>query len=63
VVSDWLAQHTGVASAMSGLDMVMPDSALWANLSMAVANGTMPQVRKKAPTSYFLSVLSTNIFY
>lgn len=45
VVSDWLAQHTGVASAMSGLDMVMPDSKLWANLSMAVSNGTMPQER------------------
>ena len=24
VVSDWFAQHSGVASALAGLDMVMP---------------------------------------
>jgi len=45
VVSDWFAQHTGVASAEAGLDMVMPDSALWANLTQAVSNGTMAQAR------------------
>jgi beta-glucosidase len=44
VVSDWSAQHTGIASANAGLDMVMPNSPLWAgNLTLAVANGSMTQ--------------------
>lgn len=45
VVSDWFAQHTGVASANAGLDMVMPDSTLWGNLTLAVTNGSMTQTR------------------
>jgi beta-glucosidase len=46
VVSDWVAQHTGVASAEAGLDMAMPNSPYWAgNLSKAVTNGTMSQAR------------------
>jgi beta-glucosidase len=43
VVSDWFAQHSGVASANSGLDMVMPTGATyWAsNLTQAVQNGSV----------------------
>jgi beta-glucosidase len=53
VVSDWGAQHTGIASALAGLDMSMPgDTAFnsgftfWGgNLTVGVLNGTMPQYR------------------
>ena len=47
VVSDWYAQHAGVASANSGLDMVMPTGATyWAdNLTEAVTNGSVAESR------------------
>ena len=53
VMSDWAAQHSGVISALSGLDMTMPgdatfDSAtsFWGtNLTVSVLNGTIPQWR------------------
>ncbi|KAI1264945.1 glycoside hydrolase family 3 protein [Xylariaceae sp. FL1019] len=53
VMSDWQAQHSGVASSLAGLDMTMPgdtvfDSGLsfWgANLTVAVLNGTVPEWR------------------
>lgn len=47
IVSDWLGQHAGVGSALAGLDMVMPlGSAFWgANLTEAVSNGSVPEVR------------------
>ncbi|SPO01091.1 probable beta-glucosidase [Cephalotrichum gorgonifer] len=53
VMSDWQAQHTGVASAAAGLDMTMPgdttfnsgDSFWGANLTLAVLNGTVPAWR------------------
>lgn len=53
VMSDWQAQHTGVASALAGLDMTMPGDTLfdsgysfWGpNLTLAVINGTMPEWR------------------
>jgi beta-glucosidase len=47
VVSDWSAQHTGIASAAAGLDMAMPDSDYWVNgnLSQAVANGSLTSTR------------------
>ncbi|KAG9237605.1 putative beta-glucosidase A [Amylocarpus encephaloides] len=53
VLSDWWAQHTGVASALAGLDMTMAgDQGLasantyWGgNLTAAVLNGTVPQWR------------------
>ncbi|CZT02923.1 probable beta-glucosidase [Rhynchosporium graminicola] len=53
VVSDWWAQHAGVASALAGLDMTMAgDQGLasgntyWgSNLTAAVLNGTVPQWR------------------
>lgn len=42
VVSDWQAQHTGIASANAGLDLVMPDGGYWgANLTQAVNNGSV----------------------
>jgi beta-glucosidase len=51
VMSDWLAQRAGVASALAGLDMTMPGDGLkWADgkslwgpeLSKAVLNGSVP---------------------
>ncbi|XMA16627.1 hypothetical protein WAI453_009418 [Rhynchosporium graminicola] len=47
VVSDWGAQHSGVASALSGMDMVMPSAfAFWGgNLTLAVTNSSVPESR------------------
>lgn len=54
VQTDWLAQRSGVASALSGLDMTMPGDgihwldgkSLWgAELSKAVLNGSLPLER------------------
>lgn len=53
IMSDWDAQHSGVASTLAGLDMTMPgdtdfDSGLswWGpNLTISVLNGTVPQWR------------------
>lgn len=53
VISDWAAQHSGVSSALAGLDMTMPgdtgfDTGLsfWGtNLTIAVLNGTVPEWR------------------
>lgn len=53
VVSDWGAQHSGVGSALAGLDMTMPGDATFlsgnsywgANLTIAVLNGTIPKWR------------------
>lgn len=47
VVSDWGAQHAGVATALAGMDMVMPSgSEFWAgNLTTAVNNGSVPEAR------------------
>lgn len=51
IMSDWLAQRSGVASALAGLDMTMPGDglrwqdgkSLWgAELSRAVLNGSIP---------------------
>lgn len=54
VQSDWLAQRSGVASALSGLDMSMPgdglrwmdgDSLWGSSLTKAVLNGSLPVAR------------------
>ncbi|KKY15554.1 putative glycoside hydrolase family 3 protein [Phaeomoniella chlamydospora] len=54
IQSDWLAQRSGVASALAGLDMSMPGDGLrWANgeslwgphLSLAALNGSLPMER------------------
>lgn len=53
VMSDWSAQHSGVSSALAGLDMTMPGdegfdsgNSYWGtNLTIAVLNGTVPQWR------------------
>lgn len=53
VMSDWQAQHAGVATALAGLDMTMPGdttfdsgNAYWGgNLTIAVINGTVPEWR------------------
>lgn len=40
--SDWDGQHSGVASANAGLDIVMPDRGFWGgNLTDAVNNGSV----------------------
>lgn len=47
IVSDWGAQHSGLASAEAGLDMAMPNSQYWqnGNLSLMVTNGSLEQSR------------------
>ncbi|KAH8727042.1 beta-glucosidase-like protein [Phaeosphaeriaceae sp. PMI808] len=46
VVSDWDAQHAGVASANAGLDVVMPVPKFWGgNLTDAVNNGSVSTER------------------
>lgn len=54
VVSDWLGQRSGVASALAGLDMTMPGDGIgWAdgislygsNLTLAIMNGSLPMWR------------------
>ncbi len=46
-MSDWFAQHSGVGTALAGLDMVMPyGSAFWGgNLTQAVKNGSVSETR------------------
>lgn len=53
VMSDWSAAHSGVGSALAGMDMLMPgdiefnDASTYygTNLTIAVLNGTIPQWR------------------
>nr|POE62877.1 putative beta-glucosidase m [Quercus suber] len=47
ILSDWYAQHTGIASANAGLDMVMPSALYWGNnqLATAVKNGSVNSTR------------------
>jgi beta-glucosidase len=47
VVSDWNAQHAGVATALSGMDMTMPNGdQFWDDkLTEAVKNGSVPESR------------------
>lgn len=53
IMSDWDAQHSGVASTFAGLDMTMPgdtdfDSgfSFWGpNLTLSIVNGTVPEWR------------------
>lgn len=52
-MTDWSGQHSGVSSALAGLDMTMPgesvmftgDSFFGPNLTISVLNGTVPQWR------------------
>ncbi|KAG5296912.1 beta-glucosidase [Histoplasma ohiense] len=53
IMSDWQAHHSGVGSALAGLDMSMPGDTVFGtgrsywgpNLTIAVANGTIPEWR------------------
>ncbi|KAI5927484.1 glycoside hydrolase family 3 C-terminal domain-containing protein [Camillea tinctor] len=46
VTSDWGALHAGVATALAGMDMVMPNSDLWGDrLTEAVRNGSVSEDR------------------
>lgn len=45
-MTDWGAQHAGIAAANAGLDMVMPSSEMWGdNLTIAIKNGSMEASR------------------
>lgn len=60
VVSDWGAQKSGVASALAGLDVVMPSgSTYWAgNLTLSVNNGSVPESQiDNMATRYVYSVV------
>ncbi|KAJ5085989.1 hypothetical protein N7532_010760 [Penicillium argentinense] len=47
VVTDWNAQHSGVAAALAGLDMAMPDGqSFWGNnFTEAINNGSVSESR------------------
>lgn len=47
VMSDWGAQHAGVATALAGMDMAMPTGGqFWGDsLVQAVKNGSVPESR------------------
>jgi beta-glucosidase len=53
IMSDWQAQHSGLGTALAGLDMTMPGDTLFdtgrtywgTNMTIAILNGTMPQWR------------------
>ncbi len=46
VVTDWGAQHAGIAGANAGLDVAMPSSETWnSNLTTAIVNGSMEASR------------------
>ncbi|KAI1737015.1 beta-glucosidase M [Xylaria scruposa] len=46
ITSDWGALHAGVATALAGMDMVMPNSDLWGDeLVKAVKNGSISEAR------------------
>lgn len=47
VISDWYGQHTGIASANAGLDLVMPSGTYWGQnqLATAVKNGSLSSTR------------------
>lgn len=51
--------HSGVGSALAGLDMVMPNANFWANLSMAVTNGSVPQARLDDMATRYASLLDS----
>lgn len=46
VISDWGAQHAGVATANAGLDLTMPDAGFWGTtLVTMVLNGSVSEER------------------
>src|SRR6201992_1359780 len=53
IMSDWSAQHAGIATAFTGLDMSMPGDTVFnsgrsywgSNLTIALLNGTVPEWR------------------
>jgi beta-glucosidase len=60
VVSDWGGQHSGVSSALAGLDMAMPDSTgFWgADLVTAISNGSVSESRLDDMATRSVSLLS-----
>lgn len=65
VVSDWFAQHAGVAASAAGLDMAMPDGeAYWGpKFVEAYKNGSLPISRlDDTATRYVLRSASFDIY-
>ena len=61
VVSDWGAQHAGVATALAGMDMTMPDDGFWGpELVKAATNGSVNRLDDMA-TRYVISSSTTNV--
>lgn len=59
VVSDWLAQTSGVGSALAGLDVAMPDAPFWGdNLTLAISNGTVNETRLDDMVTRYVSLCS-----
>lgn len=46
-MTDWIAQHSGLASVQNGLDIAMPDILFWSDgkLDAMVTNGSLAQSR------------------
>jgi beta-glucosidase len=64
VMTDWLGHHSGVASALAGLDMAMPgdgaiplfETSYWGSaLSRSVLNGSVPVDRLNDMVCYNLT--------
>uniref|UniRef100_L2FD33 beta-glucosidase n=1 Tax=Colletotrichum fructicola (strain Nara gc5) TaxID=1213859 RepID=L2FD33_COLFN len=54
LVSDWGAQHSGVASANAGLDLVMPSEGFWgASLVEAVNNGSVAHMATRILAAWY----------
>lgn len=58
VVADWDAQYAGVATALAGLDMAMPNGdKFWGpNLVEAVNNGSVPESRVDDMATRYVSL-------
>ncbi|KAL5397854.1 hypothetical protein PMIN03_012839 [Paraphaeosphaeria minitans] len=57
VVSDWGANHSGVASASAGLDIIMPNGGYWGkNLTEAVNNGSVSTERVDGMATRILAI-------
>ncbi|RYP39591.1 hypothetical protein DL767_002139 [Monosporascus sp. MG133] len=62
VVADWNGQHSGVGSALAGLDMVMPLGGYWGdNLTEAVRNGSVPECRVTDMATRYVPSMSSKV--
>lgn len=70
VVSDWSAQHAGVATSLAGMDMTMPNGGdFWGDaLIKSVKNGSVPKDRLDDMATRYVSILQRhapdiNVYY